>query len=142
MVLWLKAWHLIAVIAWMAGLFYLPRLYVYHVQTAGYQRGCDRFVVMERKLYYYITWPAGVLATMLGVQLATDLHLWHSGCDWFYAKLFLASLLWVFHLACGHYRRCLQRGAPSPSERFFRVFNEVPTLIMIAIVILAEVKPF
>ena len=137
---WILAVHLIFVISWFAGLFYLPRLYVYHAQTED-EIGLARFVVMERKLYYGIMWPAAVLTTLSG------LWLWHMMfaalmmAPWFHAKLGCVLLLWVFHLSCGYYRKQFATGKNQHSHVFYRWFNEVPTILLIAIVLLVVGQP-
>jgi putative membrane protein len=138
--LWVKAFHIILMITWFAGLFYLPRLFVYHAMTDD-QVGIDRFKIMERKLYYGIMTPGGMLTTATGLWLLIQnieiyLTFW-----WMQAKLALLVLLWVFHFSCGYYRKQFVHDANKHSHVFYRWFNEVPTVIMIAVVILIVVKP-
>jgi putative membrane protein len=138
--LWIKAFHIIAVIAWMAGMLYLPRLFVYHCQTAPGSEGSERFKVMERKLLKGIVNPSMIAVWILGLTLVwiTDAHTQH----WFQIKFLLVILLSGFH---GFLVRCWRAFAEdrnTRSERFFRMINEIPAVIMIAIVILAVVKPF
>ena len=135
-----KAGHIIAVIAWMAGMLYLPRLFVYHCQTAPGSEGSERFKVMERKLLKGIINPSMVAVWVLGLTLVwiTDAHTQ----VWFHIKFLLVILLSAFH---GFLVRCWRAFAEdrnTRSERFFRMINEIPAMIMIAIVILAVVKPF
>ncbi|AFJ02052.1 TIGR00701 family protein [Methylophaga frappieri] len=140
--LWVKAFHLIFVVTWFAALFYLPRLFVYHAQTAD-QAGKDRFKVMERKLYRGIMTPSAILTILFGVWLASfypTAQLVQMG--WLHAKLTLVGLLIVYHAVCGYYLRQFARGCNRRSHVFFRWFNELPVFILIAIVILAVVKPF
>jgi putative membrane protein len=139
---WLKALHIISVIAWMAGLLYLPRLFVYH---AGVQPGSaqsELFKVMERRLHRAIVTP-GMIATLLfglllaGVPGVVD---WHHG--WMHAKLLLVLLLLGFTHFAARWRRDFERDANRHDARFFRMVNEIPTVLLIGIVILVVVKPF
>lgn len=139
--LWLKAFHIIAVVCWFAGLFYLPRLFVYHVQTLD-DAGHERFVVMARKLYRGIMWPSLVLTVVLGFALLVVQWPAWQGQGWLHAKSVLVLALIIYHLACGHYRVQLAERQCQKSHVFFRVFNEVPVLALVAIVILVVVKPF
>lgn len=140
MYLWLKAFHIIAMVAWFAGLFYLPRLYVYHVKAMD-EVSLSRFKIMEYRLYYAIMWPAALLTTVLGISLISLNASYYLKAPWMHAKLAAACLLWAFHLACGHYRKLFSQGKNLKSERFFRVFNELPTILLVAMVILAVLKP-
>ena len=134
--LWIKSFHLIAVISWFAGLLYLPRLFVYHAECDdGDSRA--RFGVMESRLYWRIMTPAMVFALLFGMML---LGYGHRG-GWIGAKLGLVALLLVFHASCFVYMRRLRNGV-APGGRFFRVYNEIPTLLLVLIVLLVVVKPF
>jgi putative membrane protein len=138
MILWCKAFHVIAMVAWFAGLFYLPRLFVYH-RISTDNISIERFKIMEWRLYYAITWPAGIVTTILGyvlLYLRWDV-LKHQ--SWIFWKLRLIVLLWGFHLACGHYLKQFARNKMPRNEVFFRVFNEVPTVLLISIIILTIV---
>jgi len=139
---WIKAFHVIAVIAWMAGLLYLPRLYVYHSAAPIGSDQAAIFVVMERRLLRGIMLPALVLTYGFGVTLAGTPGIvdWRQG--WIWAKLALVAGLTVFHMLLARWRRDFAQGAYPHSVRFFRIINEVPTVAMIAIVILVIVKPF
>ena len=139
--LWLKAWHLIAVVSWFAGLFYLPRLFVYHAMAVD-AVGRERFVVMERKLYRGIMWPAMVVTLALGLWMLVLNWEFYRTQGWMHAKLTLAALLVVYHLLCGKFLRDLREGRSTRSHVFFRVFNELPVLALIGIVILVMVRPF
>jgi putative membrane protein len=139
---WLKALHIIAVIAWMAGLLYLPRLFVYHAGVAPGSDQAQLFTTMERRLYRGIMTPA-LLMTLLfgGLLLAVPgLVSWSSG--WLHAKLLLVLGLLVAHFLMGKWRRDFAAASNRHGAGFYRAVNEVPTLIMIAIVILVVVKPF
>jgi protoporphyrinogen IX oxidase len=138
--LWLKAFHVIAVIAWMAGTLYLPRLFVYH---CGAERGSvqsETFKVMERRLLRIIINPAMVATWVLGVWLAWDGAWYRAG--WFQVKVLLVVVMSALHGLMVCWVRDFAVDQNQHSERFFRLINEVPTLLMIAIVILAIVKPF
>jgi putative membrane protein len=139
--LYVKAFHIIAVVSWFAGLFYLPRLFVYHSDTND-KISLDRFKVMEKRLYYGITWPAGLLTTMLGVLLITYNHKYYLKAGWMHTKILLVILLWGYHLLCGYYVKLFAKDKCFKSALFFRIFNEAPTFFLIAIVLLVVVKPF
>jgi protoporphyrinogen IX oxidase len=139
---WLKALHIVAVIAWMAGLLYLPRLFVYH---AGVPAGSNRAAmlqIMERRLLYGIMTPAAIMTYGFGLLLAAipGVVAWRQG--WIWAKLALVAGLTVFHLLLAHWRRGLAAGKDPHTQRFYRIVNEVPTILMIAIVVLVVLKPF
>jgi putative membrane protein len=139
---WLKALHIVAVIAWMAGLLYLPRLYVYHAAAPVGSSRAATFEIMERRLLRAIMLPAALMTYAFGLLLAAIPGVvdWHQG--WIWAKLGLVLLLTMFHSLLEHWRRdfAVQRFSHSP--RFYRIVNELPTLSMIAIVLLVVVKPF
>ncbi len=136
----MKAFHIIAMVAWFAGLFYLPRLFVYHAD-ADDQISIARFKVMERRLYYGITWPAGLFTSVLGIGLILINPSYYVHAGWMHAKFFLVLLLWAFHLACGHFRRQFYRDSNHRTSGFYRLYNEIPTFLLIAIVLLVVVKP-
>lgn len=135
-----KALHIIAIVAWFAGLFYLPRLFVYHAEASD-SISLDRFKIMERRLYYGITWPAAVVTTLLGLLLLTYNPQYYLRSGWMHAKFALVILLWIFHLSCGHFLKRLANDNNNKSAFFFRIFNELPTLLLIGIVLLAVIKP-
>ena len=139
---WTKALHVIAVISWMAGLLYLPRLFVYHVEIAPGSLEDARFQTMERRLLRAIMNPAMITAYLFGgLLLATPgIADWSSG--WLWTKLFGVALLTVAHHAMGLWRKDFAAGRNSRSTRFFRIANEAPTLAMILIVIMVIVRPF
>jgi len=137
----IKAFHIIAMVAWFAGLFYLPRLFVYHSE-ANDLISLERFKTMERRLYYGITWPAALLTSILGVLLLLYNPAYYLKAGWMHAKLGLVMLLWVYHLACGYYLKRFLQGKNSKKAFFYRVFNELPTLLLISIVLLVVVMPF
>ncbi len=138
--LWIKALHLIAVIAWMAGMLYLPRLYVYHCQAAPGSELSEKLKIMERKLLRLIINPAMIAAWIFGIMLAIALDMWASG--WLHAKFTLLIGMQIAHALLARYRRHFARDENRHSERFYRIVNEVPTVLMIGIVILVVVKPF
>ncbi len=137
---YLKAVHVIAVIAWMAGLLYLPRLYVYHAQVEPGSETSETFKVMERKLLKYIMNPAMIVSLLLGLFLFVLLELWTSG--WMHAKFLLLVAMFAMHGYMGRWRKDFEADQNKHSHKFYRAMNEVPTLLMIAIVILAVAKPF
>ena len=136
--LWLKAFHIVFMVTWFAGLFYLPRLFVYHAMTSD-AAGIERFRVMERKLYRGIMTPGAVLTIASGLVLW--LYFGVSG-GWLHAKLALVAALVGYHLWCGALVRAFRDGRNSHGHVWYRWFNEVPVLFLVAIVILVTVKPF
>ncbi len=138
---WLIAFHIIAVVAWFAGLFYLPRLFVYHTQVTSANEN-KRFQTMEYKLFYYIMTPAGIVASILGFSIISLHYDYFSHQMWLHIKLILVAILWLFHIYCGLLVHQFQQGCNRHSELFYRYFNEIPTLLLIAIVILSVVQPF
>lgn len=137
---WVKALHVIAVIAWMAGMLYLPRLYVYHAKAAKGSELSETLKVMERRLLRAIINPAMIAAWALGLTLAYLGNHWMEG--WFHAKLLLLLGMQLIHAAYARWRRAFAKDANAHAEKFYRVMNEVPTVLMIGIVILVIVKPF
>lgn len=138
---WVLALHIIAMVAWFAGLFYLPRLFVYHA-VASDEISLERFVVMERRLYWGIMLPAAVLTIGLGVWLLSLNWGYYMAQGWMHAKLLLVLLLVIFHIYCGVWMSALRRRRNRHSQRFYRIANEVPTLLLLGIVIMVVVKPF
>ncbi len=140
--LWVKALHVISVIAWMAGLLYLPRLFVYHTQAAVGSPESQTFKVMERKLLRLIMNPAMIASWVFGLWLIVLLGSSAMTAGWLHGKLALVLLLSVAHGFMARWRKDFERDTNRHTERFFRIINEVPTLLMIGIVILVIVKPF
>lgn len=136
MLLWVKALHIIFVTSWFAGLFYLPRLFVNHAMVTDTDT-ITRFKLMEHKLYRFMT-PLGVLALVFGIWLW--LGFGYSGI-WLHIKLALVAILVAYHIYCGHLVRVFARDANVRSHVFYRWFNEVPVLILFAIVLLVVLKP-
>jgi len=139
---WIKSLHIIAVIAWMAGLLYLPRLFVYHSAVEPESREAKTFVVMERRLLRGIMNPAMVAVYLFGVLLALTPGVVDWGRGWIQGKLALVAALTVYHHLLARWRKDLASGTARRAARFYRIANEVPTIIMIGIVILVVVKPF
>ncbi len=138
--LWLKAAHVIAVIAWMAGMLYLPRLFVYHAVSPVGSEQSETFKVMERRLLRAIINPAMIATWVLGLWLAWDAG-WFSA-PWLHAKLLLVVALSALHGMFSAWVRAFAEDRNTRSQKFYRIINEVPTLLMIGIVILVIVKPF
>lgn len=137
---WILAFHIIFIVSWFAGLFYLPRLFVYHALSTD-RISCERFKVMEKKLFYAIMTPTGILTTLFGVWLLTFNWSWYSTQGWMHLKLGLVAILWVYHLYCGYLLKQFRLDANTKSHLFYRWFNEISILLLIGIVILAVVKP-
>ena len=140
--LWLKALHLIFMVTWFAGLFYLPRLFVYHAMSDD-EISNERFKVMERKLYYGIMTPGMIITFIFGIWMLTD-YAWaiysHSG--WLHAKLGLLFILVIYHVLCGIWLLDFKHDRNQRSHVYYRWMNEVPVLFLFGIIILAVVKPF
>jgi putative membrane protein len=139
---WLKALHIIAVIAWMAGLLYLPRLFVYHAEAPARSNRAATFEIMERRLMRGIMMPALVMTYLFGIALLATPGIVDWRQSWIWAKLALVLSLTVFHGLLERWRRDFAAGRNAHRARFYRIVNELPTLAMVAIVILVVVKPF
>lgn len=139
--LWIKAFHIIAVITWFAGLLYLPRLFVYHAQAQD-EPSKQRFEVMERKLYRAIMTPSVAVVFILGIMLVGYNASYYLASVWFYTKVALAIVLLLYHIRCGRYMKAFAAGQSVPSSRYFRWFNEVPAVLLIIIVLLVELQPW
>ena len=139
--LWVKALHIIFVITWMAAIFYLPRLFVYHVQALNESdtRGSERFKIMERKLFNGIMTPGAVLSIVFGLWLWLGYGI--SGA-WLHAKLTLVLLLVAYHALCWKHLRAFRDDRNTHSDRYFRIINELPVFLLFGIVIFVVVKPF
>ncbi len=139
--LWIKALHIMAVITWMAGMFYLPRLFVYHCETVPGSDGSERFKVMERRLLKGIINPSMGMVWILGLSLIyLDPDLLKQG--WMHAKLTLVLFMSGFHGALARWQKDFAADRNQRTAKFFRLVNEIPTVLMIGIVILVVVKPF
>jgi protoporphyrinogen IX oxidase len=139
---WIKSAHIISVVAWMAGLFYLPRLFVYHATVPPASKRSATFKIMERRLQYAIMTPAMLASWSFGLLLLATPGVidWHRG--WIWAKLVLVVALSVYHAVLGHWRRAFADDRNVHSSRLFRIANEIPTVALIAIVVLVVDKPF
>ncbi len=140
--LWLKALHLIFMVTWFAGLFYLPRLFVYHAMCDD-QPGHERFLIMERKLFFGIMTPGMILTLLFGVWMLID-YAWamYSSSGWLHAKLTLIVLLIIYHIYCGKWMLDFKHNRNRHGHVFYRWINEIPVVFLIGIIILAVVKPF
>lgn len=137
--LWLKAFHIVFVVTWFAGLFYLPRLFVYHAATTD-SPGCERFKLMERRLFAMMTTGAALAAGFgMAMLIAAPSYL---SFGWMHAKLTLVALLLGYHVWCYRLLLAFRADANRRSERWYRWFNEAPSLLLIAIVLLVVLKPF
>lgn len=139
--MWLKAWHLIGMVTWFAGLFYLPRLFVYHTLSDD-RPSIERFKVMERKLFYGITTPGAVFTLVFGFWMLFD-YAWAAYGDqlWLHIKLALLGVLVIYHVYCGKLVLDFKHGRNRHGHVWYRWFNEFPVLLLIAIVLLAVLKP-
>lgn len=137
---WLKALHIISVIAWMAGMLYLPRLYVYHAAAEPGSQQSETFKVMERRLLRGIINPAMIATWAFGLSMAYIGDLWMQG--WLHGKLALVIGMQIVHAGLARWRRDFAEDRNRHSQRFYRIINEVPTLLMIGIVLLVVLKPF
>ena len=140
MLLWLKALHVIAVISWMAGLLYLPRLFVYHCEAESGSKQAETFKAMEQRLLRLIMNPAMIVVWVTGPLLAWQMGVMHD--RWLAVKLVLVILLSGYHHALVKWFKAFAADRNQHPARYFRIANEVPTLLMVAIVVLVVVKPF
>ena len=141
MYLWLKAFHIISVITWFAGIFYLPRLFVYHSACED-EISSERFKVMERKLYRLIMTPSMVITLTLGFGMLAMAWQGLSVQSWIWIKIALVGLLVAYHLHCGWIIRTFATHTQNRSERFFRIYNELPVLILVPVILLVVLQPF
>jgi protoporphyrinogen IX oxidase len=139
---WTKALHIMSLIAWMAGMFYLPRLYVYHCETRPGSEASERFKVMERRLFKQIINPAMIATFLFGIMLALTPGLVDWSAGWWHVKLTCVILLSAFHGFLSRWRRDFLEDRNTRPQRFYRIANEVPTLLMVVIVIMVVVRPF
>lgn len=138
---WFKALHVIAVISWMAGMFYLPRLYVYHTKAKKDSEMDKTFKTMERKLLRFIMNPAMIVTLITGFINAKIYGFVALGM-WFHIKMLAVVILVIFHGFLAHQRKLFELGENQYSERFYRIMNEVPTICMLIAVVMVIVKPF
>jgi putative membrane protein len=139
--LYLKAFHLIAVVCWFAALFYLPRLFVYHAMSED-TLSRDRFKIMERRLYRGIMTPSAIVTVALGFWMLSLNMDYYTTVWWIKLKLVLVLVLVCYHAACGYFVRQFANDKNTRSHTFFRVFNELPVVLLISIVLLAVLRPF
>lgn len=136
-----KVFHIVSIIAWMSALFYLPRLFVYHAQQYDNEKFCEIVRLQEKRLYYFIGYPAMIAVLVSGSLITVSIPGIMQSGGWIHAKFTLVLLLVAYHFCCGFYRKKLLESRYK-SERFFRFFNEIPTIFVIIIVYLVVVKPF
>lgn len=136
--LWIKAWHIIFMVTWFAGMFYLPRLFVYHAMSED-KVSQERFKIMERKLFYGIMTPGGILTIAFGIWLWFGYGI--TG-GWLHLKIAIVGLLIAYHVYCGKLVSDFKNNRNRHSHIYYRWFNEAPVFALIAIIILVEVKPF
>ena len=136
-----KSLHLIAVISWMAGLLYLPRIFVYHVENINDQNSSNIFKILERKLYFYIMMPAMILSWLFDLILISIIGFALLLTTWIQLKLIFVVLLSFYHFYLGHFLDKLKSGRNIKTSRFFRIINEVPTILLILIVFIVIFKP-
>jgi putative membrane protein len=140
MYLWLKAFHVIAVIAWMAGMLYLPRLFVYHAVAVAGSEQSETFKVMEQRLLKFIMGPAMAVTWVLGIVLVLESQAF--GARWFQIKFALVLAMSILHGLFSHWAHEFRFDRNRRSAKFYRIANEIPTVLLVLIVILAVVKPF
>ncbi|HEY1934476.1 MAG TPA: protoporphyrinogen oxidase HemJ [Acetobacteraceae bacterium] len=139
---WIKAFHIVSMVAWMAGLFYLPRLYVYHCETVPGSAESERFKVMERRLLKQITTPAMIATWVFGILLVLTPGVIDWSWGWWHVKLLAVILMTGFHGTLSRWRRDFLADRNARPARFYRIANEVPTLLLLVIVVMVIVRPF
>jgi protoporphyrinogen IX oxidase len=137
----IKSLHLISVISWMAGLLYLPRIFVYHSENMKIKEICNVFKTMEKKLYYYIMTPAMILSWLLGLILIPILGFENLGAKWLQIKLILVILLTFYHFYLGEILAKFKEDNNQKSSKFYRLLNEIPTIILILVIFIVVFKP-
>ena len=139
--LWVKAFHVIAMTTWFAALFYLPRLFVYHAMSND-ETSNERFKIMERKLFFGIMTPSAILTIILGLVLLNG-YAWEafSNTIWLQAKLWLVAVLVIYHIYCGKLLKDFKFDRNQKNHVYYRWFNEFPVLLLIAIIILVIIRP-
>ena len=140
LILWLKAFHVIAMVAWMAGIFYLPRLFIYHAE-AEHEIQRKTFKVMEKKLYYYIMMPAMILSWVFGVLLIHSLGFTVFSELWMQIKMAAVTILTFYHFSLGKYLNAFEVDNNQKTSKFFRIYNEIPTIILIVVIFVVIFKP-
>lgn len=138
--LWIKAFHIIFMVTWFAGIFYLPRLFVYHAMTKD-AISLERFITMEQRLYYAIILPSSILTTACGLCLFFSHPAFYFQAGWMEWKLIAVGGVWVYQFRCNYYRKCFKQNKALHSALFYRWFNEIPSILLCVIVILVVIKP-
>lgn len=139
-ILWLKAFHIFFMVAWFAGIFYLPRLFVYHSENSNLHTS-DTLKVMERRLLFFVT-PFAIFTLLLGTLLIFQYGMdWFKQAHWLHAKLLLVTGLYCYHGYCFKLLSDFKHNRNTRSSKFYRIFNEVPVLVLLAIILLAVLKP-
>ncbi len=139
-ILWLKAFHIIFMVAWFAGIFYLPRLFVYH-SSSNSEEVNEQFKIMERRLLYFVT-PFAILTAVFGIGLIHSYGSeWLKASPWLHIKLTLVAILYIYHAYCFKLLNDFKQNKNTKSPLFYRIFNELPVLVLFAVIILAVVKP-
>ena len=141
MYLLFKSLHLIAIVSWMAGLLYLPRIFVYHVENNEKKEAVNIFLIMEKKLYFYIMYPAMFFSWIFGLVLISINGFYSLSFLWLKLKLIFVILLTIYHLYLGKCIWELKENTNQKSSKFFRIFNEIPTILLILIVFIVIFKP-
>jgi len=136
-----KSLHLIAVVSWMAGLLYLPRIFVYHVENFEKKQATEIFEIMERRLYFYIMWPAMILSWVLGIILIFIIGIETISFMWLQIKFTLVILLTIYHEYLGRCMKLLKSGKNEKSSKFYRIINEIPAVLLVFIVFIVIFKP-
>ncbi|MDA9682523.1 protoporphyrinogen oxidase HemJ [Candidatus Pelagibacter sp.] len=136
-----KSLHLISVISWMAGLLYLPRIFVYHAENSSEKKTSEIFKTMERKLFFYIMTPAMILSWIFGVILIHNIGFQQIGQTWMILKIIFVTLLTLYHLYLGRILNQFKIDQNAHSHKFYRLINEIPTLLLILIVFVVVFKP-
>ena len=136
-----KSLHLIAIVSWMAGLLYLPRIFVYHVENKEKKDAENIFIIMEKKLYFYIMYPAMILSWIFGLVLISIIGFSSLAFLWLKLKLIFVIILTIYHLYLGKCIKDLKEKTNQKSSKFFRIFNEIPTILLILIVFIVIFKP-
>ncbi len=136
-----KSLHLISVISWMAGLLYLPRIFVYHAENSSEKKTSEIFKTMERKLFFYIMTPAMILSWIFGVILIHNIGFQQIGQTWMILKIIFVTILTLYHLYLGRILNQFKIDQNAHSHKFYRLINEIPTLLLILIVFVVVFKP-
>ena len=139
--LWVKAFHIIFMVCWFSGLFYLPRLFVYHAMTTD-QPGIERFKIMERKLYWGITTPNAILTIIFGIWLLSDNFHYYMQMPWMHLKLTVVALTLLYHIYLGRVLRDFKYDRNTHSHTYYRYINEIPIVFLVLIVVAIVVRPF